>query len=380
MGILGLTHDQNGVALEKLPVTIKVAIGEGPEPGNQNGHPRPLDHFVFKRKRLHGQDVIWESASDIGALFGEKPTELGIMFLHDDPKEVFRTELAWWTSGGYKCRGGLVQIANGGEPHFEMRAVRKTQKCPQGEPWPGDYKFIGGPRKGEPLPLCGEACPDLKRGDCRPSGDLYFILEQYPRLGAVCRLHTSSYRSVRNLSNGLMQVRRLNGGRLAGINAVLRATPEKIWYYDRGGDKHSTVAHILSLEIPMQDTHESTGAVSLTVGPAGENGKAGHPSPRKQYVVQETAVERAQDIASEFYPESNANQSIEETMEPNEDDEAHARIWQLARRLGYREVRTKMLLVQWSRNLAQLERRLSAELDLRLEPLPVEKYCHPVLD
>ena len=34
-----------------------------------------------------------------------------------------------------------------------------------------------------------------------------------------------------------------------------------------------------------------------------------------------------------------------------------------------------MLLVQWSRNLADLERRLVAELDLRLEPLPAEKYC-----
>jgi len=29
MGILGLTHDEKGVALEKLPVAIKVAIGEG---------------------------------------------------------------------------------------------------------------------------------------------------------------------------------------------------------------------------------------------------------------------------------------------------------------------------------------------------------------
>jgi len=29
MGILGLTHDENGEALEKLPVTIKVAIGRG---------------------------------------------------------------------------------------------------------------------------------------------------------------------------------------------------------------------------------------------------------------------------------------------------------------------------------------------------------------
>ena len=368
MGILGLTHDQNGAALEKLPVTIKVAIGEGPEPGNQNGHPRQLDHFVFKRKKLQGQDVIWESAPDLAELFGDKPAELGIMFLHDDPKEVFRTELAWWTSGGYKCRGELVQITNGGEPHFEMRAVRKTQKCPQGEAWPGDYKFIGGLRKGEPLPLCGEACPDLKRGDCRPSGDLYFILEQYPRLGAVCRLHTSSYRSVRNLSNGLMQVRRFNGGRLAGIKAVLRAMPEKIWYYDRGGNKHTTVAYILSLEIPMQE-----------IGVAGEqNGNGSRPNPQKQYVVQETAAERAHDIAPEFYPQNNSDESVDEPNEPAEDDETRARICELSRRLGYREVRTKMLLVQWSRNLADLERRLVAELHLRLEPLPAEKYCHSV--
>jgi hypothetical protein len=48
MGILGLTHDESGSALEKLPVTIKVAIGEGPEAGKENGHPRKLDHFVFK--------------------------------------------------------------------------------------------------------------------------------------------------------------------------------------------------------------------------------------------------------------------------------------------------------------------------------------------
>jgi len=35
-----------------------------------------------------------------------------------------------------------------------------------------------------------------------------------------------------------------------------------------------------------------------------------------------------------------------------------------------------MLLVRWSRNLADLERRLVAELDLRLEALPAQKYCH----
>lgn len=94
MGILGLTHDENGDALEKLPVTIKVAIGEGPGPGQENGHPRKLDHFVFKRRTQRGHDVVWEPAPDIAAAYGDKPTELAVIFLNDDPREVFRTQYA----------------------------------------------------------------------------------------------------------------------------------------------------------------------------------------------------------------------------------------------------------------------------------------------
>jgi hypothetical protein len=37
------------------------------------------------------------------------------------------------------------------------------------------------------------------------------MLEKFPKPGAVCWLRTSSYRSVRNLSNGLMQIRRFHG-------------------------------------------------------------------------------------------------------------------------------------------------------------------------
>jgi hypothetical protein len=67
MGILGLTHDESGVALERLPVAIKVAIGEAPEPGNQDSHPKRVDHFVFKRKTLRGQEVVWEPAPCVGS-------------------------------------------------------------------------------------------------------------------------------------------------------------------------------------------------------------------------------------------------------------------------------------------------------------------------
>jgi len=365
MGILGLTHDENGTALEQLPVTIKVAIGEGPEPGKENSHPRRLDHFVFKRKTLQGQDVVWVPASDIAQAHGEKPTELGIIFLNDEPREVFRTEYALWTTSVCKCHGELVQIANGGGPRYEMRATRRTQKHPEGEAWPGSYKYIDGPKKGQPVEECGDGCPDLERGECRPSGDLYFILEKFPTFGAICRLHTSSYRSIRNLSNGLMQIRRLNGGRLTGIKAVLKASPERISYCGGDGARHTSVAYILSLEIGGRDLRTLVANMTEPVRLLGE-GRAAFSLPQGvQYVAREADAERAQEIAGEFYPngKSAAEESVRSGPGESEKDEQLARISELARRLGFNEAKTKMLLGQSLGDLAGLERKLLNELD-----------------
>ena len=363
MGILGLTHDENGSALEKLPVTIKVAIGEGPEPGSKNNHPRRLDHFVFKRKTLREQDVVWDPAPDIAQVHGEKPTELGVIFLNDDPTEVFRTQYAFWTQTGCKCHGELVQISNGDGLRVEMQATRRTQKHPEGEPWPGNYKYIEGARKGQPVEPCGDGCPDLERGDCRPSGDLYFMLEKFPRLGAICRLHTSSYRSVRNLSNGLMQIRRLNSGRLAGVKAVLKATPEKIWYRDRSGINHTSVVHILSLEVGGPDLRSLLASMEE---PARlfQQGRSVGSNGGTQYVIREAEAERAPEIAGEFYPNGDAacGELAESSVALNDEDEVIARICELTHQLGYNQAKTKMLLGQWAGNLAGLECKLLNEL------------------
>jgi len=364
MGILGLTHDENGAALEKLPVTIKVAIGEGPEPGNQNDHPRRLDHFVFKRKTLRGQDVVWDPAPDIAQVHGEKPTELGVIFLNDEPVEVLRTQYAFWAQTGCKCHGELVQIANGDGPRFEMQATRRTQKHPDGEPWPGNYKYTEGPKKGHPVEPCGDGCPDLDRGDCRPSGDLYFILEKFPRLGAVCRLHTSSYRSIRNLSNGLMQIRKLNGGRLEGVKAVLKATPEKISYRDRSGINHTSVVHILSLEVGGPDLRSLLASMEEPAKLFEQARSVGFDG-GTEYVVREAEAERAPEIAGEFYPNGDAacSELAEASSPSNDEDEVIARICELAHRLGYNQAKTKMLLGQWARYLVSLERSLLSELE-----------------
>jgi len=365
MGILGLTHDESGAALEKLPVTIKVAIGEGPEPGNGSSHPRRLDHFVFKRKSLRGQDVVWEPAPDISKAHGEKPTQLGIIFLNDDPREVFRTEYALWASSGCKCRGELVQIANGGGLCYEMRATRRTQKHPEGEEWPGSYKYVDGPKKGQPVEPCGDGCPDLERGDCKPSGDLYFILEKFPTFGVICRLHTSSYRSIRNLSNGLMQIRRLNGGSLSGIKAILKASPEKISYSDHDGTRHTSVAYILSLEIGGTDLRTLVANMTEPARLLSEGRPTIDLSRGAHYVVRETETERAAEIAGEFYPggKGAAVESAQPSNDQSERDEQLARICELTRRLGCNEAKTRMLIGQAAGDLAALERKLLNEVD-----------------
>ena len=344
MGILGLTHDENGSALEKLPVTIKVAIGEGPEPGNGNSHPRRLDHFVFKRKTLRGQDVVWVPAPDISKAHGEKPTELGIIFLNDEPREVFRTQYAWWTPTGCKCHGELVQIADEDGIRFEMQATRRTQKHPEGEPWPSNYKYIEGPRKGQQVEPCGDGCQDLERGECKPSGDLYFILEKFPTFGAICRLHTSSYRSIRNLSNGLMQIRRLNGGRLTGIKAILKASPEKISYSDRNGTRHTSVAYILSLEIAGTDLRALVAKMTEPARLLSEGRPTIDLSRGVQYVVREIDAERANEISGEFYPntEPDADKSPKPSSGQSETDEQVARICELTRTLGHNDAKAKM--------------------------------------
>jgi hypothetical protein len=192
------------------------------------------------------------------------------------------------------------------------------------------------------------------------------------KLGAICRLHTGSYRSIRNLSNGLMQIRRLNGGHLNGIKAVLKASPEKISYSDRDGTRHTSVAYILSLEIGGTDLRSLVANMTEPARLLGEGRPTIELSRGVQYVVHETDAERAEEISGEFYPntEAAARESAERSIGQSEKEEQLARICEMARRIGYNDAKTKMLIGQYAGNLAALERKLLNELDERLRPTP----------
>src|ERR1019366_8369775 len=80
----------------------------------------------------------------------------------------------------------------------------------------------------------------LRRGQGRPGGDLGFVLADFPRLGSVCRIHTCSYRSIRQIHSALQEIQTFTGGRLAGITAKLTVRPEEATYFDRKEKRKKT--------------------------------------------------------------------------------------------------------------------------------------------
>lgn len=360
MGILGLTHDESGTPVLKLPVAIKVAIGEGPDPNDSHSYPKKLDHFVFKRKDMRGKEIVWIEHPEATARYGENPREVGIILMDDDIDNVFRTSYAWWSKTECKCRGDLVAIGTG----YEMRAVRKTEKHPEGEAWPGNYKYTDGTKKGRPCEPCGEGCPDLEEGCCKPSADLYFQLDKFPMMGATCRLHTSSYRSIRQISSALQQAQQTFGG-LSGIRMMLKVRPEK-GTYEEDGKKKTTTLHILSLELDAEDWKKLLASATEMKQLFSQQRKL--LGVRRIEIVEDEA-ERAPEIAGEFH-----SQVVdEETEKPSgppkaivpesdEDMQQRHRIHVLCTEIGYNQAKEFFLIGQYAGKLSELETDLKKDL------------------
>jgi hypothetical protein len=86
---------------------------------------------------------------------------------------------------------------------------------------------------------------------------------------------------------------------------------------------------------------------------------------RGPFVVRESEIERAPEIADEFYPQ-NKNLLGEQTgaiIQSPGNAELCATICELARMLGYHPVKTRILVGQWRQDLVGLERKLQHELD-----------------
>ena len=287
--IIGVTHDQDGRVVQRLSVSTKVSIGLPPN-GDRN-HPTKLDHFVFLRKKKTPRGVEWEPDPELTEHYGVECRELHIMLIDDDIENVFPSSYAWWTATERKCWGDGTA------------ATRRTAEKPAGQPWTP----------------CGSGCPELAAGQCKPSGDLRFVLADFPRLGSVCRIHTSSYRSIRQIHSALQEIQTFTGGRLAGITGKLIVRPEEITYFDRKEKRKKTTSiWALSLEVEGDDMRKLITNLTENARLFAETRKL-LGSGGKVVEVVEDEQEQAPEVAAEFYPAPPNGSSASEGNGPEAD-------------------------------------------------------------
>ena len=283
--IIGVTHDQDGRVVQRLSVSTKVSIGL--PPNEDRNHPTKLDHFVFLRKKKSTNRVGWEVDPELTEHYGDECRELHIMLIDDDIENVFPSSYAWWTATQRKCWGDGTT------------ATRRTPEKPGGQPWN----------------ICGNGCPELSSGQCKPNGDLRFVLADFPRLGSVCRLHTCSYRSIRQIHSSLQEIQTFTGGRLAGITAKLTVRPEEDTYFDRKEKRKRTSSFwALSLEVEGDDMRNLIANLTENALLFAESRKL-LGSSGKVFEVVEDEKEQAPEVAAEFYPTSATGSPATESTE-----------------------------------------------------------------
>jgi hypothetical protein len=333
--IIGVTHDPDGRVVQRLSVSTKTSIGLLPN-GDRN-HPTKLDHFVFLRKKRTANKVEWEIDPELTKHHGEQCRDLHIMLIDDDIENVFPSSYAWWTATERKCWGDGTS------------ATRRTPEKPGGQLW-------------RP---CGSGCPELTGGQCKPGGDLRFVLADFPHLGSVGRIRTWSYRSIRQIHSqcwchlershsresgnllrkplemccrrtgflppwrdgndrwlesipipndtsthsALQEIQTFTGGRLAGITAKLTVRLEEATYFDCNEKRKKTSSiWALSLEVEADDMRKLIANVTENARLFAETRKL-LGSGGKVFEVVEDEQEQVPEVAGGFYSAS-ANGSV----------------------------------------------------------------------
>jgi len=161
--------------LGKIRLGVKATTSQGKE------YPREVSHFVVP--------------PEVEAVYGEKPTQLDVMFPINDIETVFPQAYKFYGSGrGLKC------VGNG---ECALRLDEKTQVMQE-----------------RPCP-----CELLEKGACQRRAHLLVMLPQVS-VGGIYQIDMGSYHSIVDLNSGLDYVQALVG-RFAMVPLILKRVPRE---------------------------------------------------------------------------------------------------------------------------------------------------------
>jgi recombination directionality factor gp3-like protein len=225
--IAGLTDRPRLVRLGKIRLGVRDA---------ERGFPRATDYFVCP--------------PEVTAVYGEKPRELDIMLPDDDVSKVAGAAYKMYaaTRGKICTSDGTtaVRIVDdevlGDNPSPTQDQLDRALVKPTTKVW-----------SRREIPCPNSECRFFQDNQCKPVMNLIFLLPKVRGLG-VFQLDTGSYNSIVDVRGGIELVKRITGGRIAGVPLKLRIKPTTA--YPDGKKKN-----VFTLEIVSMETLESAAAM-----------------------------------------------------------------------------------------------------------------------
>ena len=271
-----------------LPERGKIKIGmKGEVRKSQRGTefqpPQKLDHFIVTTLQ-RGADGNFIPDETLMRRLGDKPTEIPVRLLYDDPTLNFPTRYACFSGRSLWCSGD-------GEV-----AIRATPSGPQ-----------------EVACTCERADPAYKGNDkCKMNGSLSVLIEGAGGIGGVWKFRTTSYNSIVGIMSTMAFIRSMTGGVLANIPLKLRVQPKQA----TAPDGNPVTIYFVSLEFDGDMPGLQALAHGIALDRAKMNVSIEHIEEEAKRLLAlappanvPLAGDDADDVVEEFYPEQIAPQS-----------------------------------------------------------------------
>lgn len=165
----------------RIPRLGKIRLGMKVETPGKTPYPKALDYF--------------NCPPEVQEVFGEKPTELEIMFPVEEP-EVFAQQ---WLRA-YSLTQGLICIGDGVTSRRKIDLATGGIAGRETSDW--EWK--------EALPCDPQECPEYGQKKCRRVMNLQFLLPRVKGLG-VWQIDTTSFYSIVNINSMIKLVKNLCG-------------------------------------------------------------------------------------------------------------------------------------------------------------------------
>jgi hypothetical protein len=272
-----------------LPERGRIKIGiKGAKTKSRNGNefqmPQKLDHFVVTTLDRQ-EDGNFARDEAIHATIGDKPTDIKVRLLYDDPSLNFPTRYAAYKGRTLFCSGDGETASRLGDDGKSRSNVPCT---------------------------CFRQDPEYKGADkCKMNGVLSTLIDGAGGIGGVWKFRTTSYNTIVGIMSSMAFLRQITGGPLANLPLTLQVRPKQAT--DPEG-KQQTI-YVVGLEFPGDMAELQNRGHQIALDRATTHVSIAHIEDEARRLLSYAPVnaplpgDDESDVIEEFYPEQVAGQT-----------------------------------------------------------------------